>query len=80
MKEPMLNNNTSSKILFSSSKMSVAVFISRILGLIREQLIAFTFGVSWLTDAFWVAYRIPNMLRDLLAEGAFSFVLRLISL
>ena len=72
MKEPILNNNTSSKILFSSSKMSLAIFISRILGLIREQLIAFTFGASWLTDAFWVAYRIPNMLRDLLAEGAFS--------
>ncbi len=52
--------------------MAIATFLSRILGLVREQLIASTFGASGLTDAFYVAYRIPNLLRDLFAEGAFS--------
>ena len=59
--------------VFSSAvKMAVATFSSRILGLVREQVIAAMFGASGLTDAFFVAYRIPNLLRDLFAEGAFS--------
>ena len=58
--------------LFSSFKMALATFLSRILGLIREQMMAFTFGATGMTDAFMVAYRIPNMLRDLFAEGALS--------
>ena len=52
--------------------MAIATFFSRILGLIREQVMAAFFGASGLTDAFLVAYRIPNLLRDLFAEGAFS--------
>src|SRR5690606_27172437 len=40
--------------------------------LIRDILIASTFGAGPLTDAFWVAFRIPNLLRRLFAEGAFS--------
>jgi putative peptidoglycan lipid II flippase len=52
--------------------MAVATFCSRIMGLVREQMMAAYFGASGLTDAFLVAYRIPNLLRDLLAEGAFS--------
>ena len=52
--------------------MAVATLTSRVLGLVREQAIAMMFGASFLTDAFWVAYRIPNMLRDLFAEGNFS--------
>lgn len=59
-------------VLRSSAKMAVATFCSRILGLVREQIMAAYFGASGLTDAFLVAYRIPNLLRDLLAEGAFS--------
>lgn len=59
-------------VLKSSLKMAVATFCSRILGLVREQLMAAYFGASGLTDAFLVAFRIPNLLRDLLAEGAFS--------
>jgi putative peptidoglycan lipid II flippase len=59
--------------LFKSSLvMAVATFCSRILGLVREQLMAAYFGASGLTDAFLVAYRIPNLMRDLFAEGAFS--------
>ena len=60
------------KVLLSSLKMAVATFASRILGLVREQVMAAMFGASWVTDAFLVAYRIPNLLRDLFAEGAFS--------
>ncbi len=46
--------------------------LSRITGLIREFLVARTFGASIYTDAFFVAFRIPNLLRRLFAEGAFS--------
>lgn len=59
-------------LIFSTLKMATATFSSRILGLVREQVMASMFGASGLTDAFAVAYRIPNMLRDLFAEGAFS--------
>jgi putative peptidoglycan lipid II flippase len=50
----------------------VAVFCSRILGLAREQVFAALFGAGLEMDAFVVAYRIPNLLRDLFAEGALS--------
>lgn len=46
--------------------------LSRITGLVRELLIARAFGASAFTDAFFVAFRIPNLLRRLFAEGAFS--------
>ena len=46
--------------------------ISRLLGLVREQVMAALFGAGAATDAFTVAYRIPNMLRDLFAENAFA--------
>lgn len=60
------------QVFLSSLKMAIATFCSRILGLVREQFIAYYFGASGLTDAFLIAYRIPNVLRDLFAEGAFS--------
>ncbi|OUR98658.1 murein biosynthesis integral membrane protein MurJ [Halobacteriovorax marinus] len=68
----MRQKTSTTKVLISSAKMAVATFSSRILGLVREQAIAAIFGASGLTDAFQIAYRIPNMLRDLFAEGAFS--------
>ena len=46
--------------------------MSRVTGLVRDQLIAASFGAGALTDAFNVAFRIPNLLRRLFAEGAFS--------
>jgi putative peptidoglycan lipid II flippase len=46
--------------------------ISRILGFIRDMLIAHIFGVNSATDAFFVAFKIPNFLRRLFAEGAFA--------
>jgi putative peptidoglycan lipid II flippase len=50
----------------------VAVLASRILGLVRESLLAAVFGAGWIVDAYIVAFRIPNLLRDLFAEGALS--------
>jgi len=47
-------------------------FISRILGFLRDVIIARTFGAGMATDAFFVAFKIPNLLRRLFAEGAFS--------
>lgn len=52
--------------------MGIATFFSRILGLVREQVFAILFGAGNLTDAFNVAFRLPNLLRDLFAEGAMS--------
>jgi putative peptidoglycan lipid II flippase len=66
------SHQTRLSVIFSSLKMGVATLISRVFGLIRELLIAKYFGANGLTDAFFVAYRIPNLLRDLFAEGAFS--------
>jgi putative peptidoglycan lipid II flippase len=56
----------------SASTVSLFTLVSRITGLVRELLIASTFGASAITDAFNVAFRIPNLFRRLFAEGAFS--------
>ncbi len=55
--------------------MSLATSLSRILGYLRDSLGGALFGVGWLSDAFVVAFRVPNLLRDLLAEGALSSAL-----
>src|SRR5262245_48772102 len=49
-----------------------ATLLSRILGFVRDMVVARAFGAGPLTDAFFVAFRIPNILRRLLAEGALS--------
>ncbi|MEY2653347.1 MAG: hypothetical protein RLZZ524_374 [Pseudomonadota bacterium] len=59
-------------LLRSASVVSAFTLLSRITGLVREQLIAASFGASSSTDAYQVAFRIPNLLRRLFAEGAFS--------
>jgi len=56
----------------SASKVSLATAASRVLGLVREQIVAYFFGAGLVTDAFVAAFRIPNLLRDLFAEGALS--------
>jgi putative peptidoglycan lipid II flippase len=50
----------------------IAVLCSRVLGLIREQVFAGLFGAGKNLDAFLIAFRVPNLLRDLFAEGALS--------
>jgi len=54
------------------SVMSIAIFLSRLLGLVRDQVMAYFFGGAYLNDAFNVAYNIPNLLRRLFGEGALS--------
>ena len=56
----------------SSSVVSAMTLLSRILGLIRDFIIAKYFGANGFSDAFLVAFRIPNFFRRLFAEGAFS--------
>ncbi len=56
----------------SAGAVSVAVMCSRVLGLVREQVFAALFGAGFAYDAFVVAFRIPNLLRDLFGEGALS--------
>jgi len=56
----------------AASTVSLLTLASRVTGLVREQLIAAAFGASAVTDAFNVAFRIPNLFRRLFAEGAFS--------
>lgn len=58
--------------LRASAGLSIAVLSSRVLGLVREALFAALFGAGALADAYQVAFRIPNLLRDLFAEGALS--------
>ncbi|MFT4172941.1 MAG: murein biosynthesis integral membrane protein MurJ [Rhodocyclaceae bacterium] len=59
-------------LLKALATISGLTFLSRILGLVREMLIASLFGAGLYTDAFNVAFRLPNLLRRLFAEGAFS--------
>ena len=51
---------------------SAMTMVSRVLGLVRDMAINAAFGASGATDAFWVAFRIPNFMRRLFAEGSFS--------
>lgn len=55
--------------------MGIATLASRVLGLVREQAFAYFFGAGAAVDAFNIAFRIPNLLRDLFAEGAMSTAL-----
>jgi len=57
------------KALFTVSSMTL---LSRILGFVRDAVIARMFGAGAVTDAFFVAFRLPNLLRRMFAEGAFS--------
>ena len=59
-------------LLKALATVSSMTLVSRILGLIRDAIVARMFGAGVATDAFFVAFRIPNLLRRLFAEGAFS--------
>ena len=56
----------------SAGVFGLATITSRILGLVRDQVLAYYFGAGDANDAFRVACRIPNLVRDLFAEGAMS--------
>jgi putative peptidoglycan lipid II flippase len=62
----------SHKLLKSTGLVGGFTLLSRILGFARDLIIAGTFGANAGTDAFFVAFKIPNFLRRLFAEGAFA--------
>lgn len=64
--------STSDRIARAAGLAALATATSRVLGLVREQVLAAFFGASDQMDAFLVALRIPNLMRDLFAEGAMS--------
>lgn len=68
----MSDDSTSRGLARSSSVVGGAVLVSRVLGLVREQVFAALFGAGRELDAFVAAFRIPNLFRDLFAEGALS--------
>jgi putative peptidoglycan lipid II flippase len=59
-------------LLRTLATVSSLTLLSRVLGFVRDFVIARAFGAGMLTDAFFVAFRLPNLLRRLFAEGAFS--------
>lgn len=59
-------------LLKSAAKVGGFTLISRLLGFVRDQLIAFTLGTGLVAEAFFVAQRLPNLFRALFAEGAFN--------
>lgn len=59
-------------LIKSSLTISFYTLASRLLGFVRDVIIAAFLGASWLSDAFFVAFKIPNFLRRLFAEGAFN--------
>src|SRR5262245_25625114 len=58
--------------LRAARSIGLATLTSRILGLVREQVASYYFGAGAVMDAYFTAFRIPNLLRDLFAEGALS--------
>ena len=60
------------KVAKAAGIVGFATLLSRIMGYIRDMVMSWAFGTSIAADAFYVAYRIPNLLRELLAEGSMS--------
>lgn len=59
-------------LLKSLAAVSSMTMLSRVLGFVRDTIVARTFGAGMATDAFFVAFKLPNLLRRIFAEGAFS--------
>ncbi|MFC1501500.1 murein biosynthesis integral membrane protein MurJ [Elusimicrobiota bacterium] len=60
------------QLTLRASRVATGTVISRILGYVRDMMVANLFGAGFVADAFYAAYRIPNLLRRLLGEGALS--------
>ncbi|MCB4790714.1 MAG: murein biosynthesis integral membrane protein MurJ [Elusimicrobia bacterium] len=60
------------KLTHQASKVAVGTAVSRVLGYARDMLVAHAFGAGFAADAFYAAFRIPNLLRRVLGEGSFS--------
>lgn len=70
--EPVSAADENRKAAKATGKIGIAVMLSRILGLIRDIFMVRLYGTSLLADCFNLAFKIPNLLRDLFAEGALS--------
>jgi putative peptidoglycan lipid II flippase len=68
----MSSQDTQHRVVRAVGAIGLATLASRVLGYVRDMVVAGAFGAGVTTDAFFVAYRIPNLLRRLLAEGALS--------
>jgi len=68
----LMERGESGGIARAAGVVSGATLLSRVLGFVRDLIIARTFGAGTTTDAFFAAFRLPNMLRELLGEGALS--------
>lgn len=68
----MSGESTKSGLLRSSAVVSVMTLLSRVLGMVRDMVVAAYFGSSPAADAFFIAFKIPNFMRRLFAEGAFA--------
>jgi putative peptidoglycan lipid II flippase len=69
---PIIPTGDPSELARSSAVVGVATLLSRVLGLLRDVVLANLIGASSNADAFFVAFKIPNFLRRLFAEGAFA--------
>jgi putative peptidoglycan lipid II flippase len=72
MQEHAERGRKGSGLLRSSAVVSAMTMLSRILGMVRDIVVAGYFGSSPAADAFFIAFKIPNFLRRLFAEGAFA--------
>ncbi len=69
---PPPSRSNAESVMRSAGIVSIAVFMSRVTGLVRESIMARMFGAGLIYDAFQLGFRIPNLTRDLFAEGALS--------
>src|ERR1700677_1958065 len=69
---PQKSRAPSESVMRSAGVVSLAVLMSRVTGLLRESVMARLFGAGLTYDAFMLGFRIPNLTRDLFAEGALS--------
>ena len=65
-------DETRGRLVRSASTITPLTLVSRVTGYLRDKVIAVTLGAGLRTDAFFVAFRIPNMLREIIGEGAMS--------
>lgn len=63
---------TRGRLVRSASTITPLTLLSRVTGYVRDKVVALTLGAGMRTDAFFVAFRIPNMLREIIGEGAMS--------
>jgi putative peptidoglycan lipid II flippase len=69
---PDKHGSENSRVVRAAGVVGMATMLSRVFGFIRDMIVAGLFGAGLTTDAFFVAFRIPNLLRRLLAEGSLT--------